>query len=79
MTGQVENFKLPPKVTSLFQPLDKGIIASFKTGYKYKLLTKLVSTVPTYESLQQMVKHLPSGHAGLEYGCAPHVREMPQN
>ena len=22
-----------------------------------------------------MAKHLPSGHAGLEYGCAPHVRD----
>ena len=55
VTGQVEIFKLPPNITSLFQPLDQGIIASFKTGYKYKLLTKLISTVPTYQSLQKMV------------------------
>ena len=74
-TGQVEMFKLPPKVTSLFLPLHQGIIASFKAGCKYKLLTELVSTVPTYQNLQQMAKHLPSGHAGLQYGCAPHVSD----
>ena len=29
---------LPPNVTNIFQPLDQGIIASFKIEYKKKLL-----------------------------------------
>ena len=34
---------LPPNVTSVVQPLDQGIIASFKIQYKKKLLQRVLS------------------------------------
>ena len=34
---------LPPDVTSVVQPLDKGIIASLKVQYKKKLLEWVLS------------------------------------
>ena len=63
---QVQVFKFPP--TFIFQPLDQGIISAFKTGYKTRLLERIVSTS---ESLI-MAKH-PAGSAGLKYGSAAHV------
>ena len=71
--SQVQVFKLPPNLTSIFQPLDQGIIAAFKTGYKTRLLDRIVCTVQSFVDLQIMAKQLPTGSAGLKYGRAAHV------
>lgn len=71
--GQVKVFKFPPNVTSVYQPLDQGIIAALKAGYKSRLLTKVVATADCYVELQVRAKQLPAGSAGLQYGCPPHV------
>ena len=76
--GQVTIFKFPPNVTSVFQPLDQGIIAAFKAHYKCMLLEKLVSNAPSFDNLQVMAKQLPAGCAGLEYGNPPHVSDAAQ-
>ena len=76
--GQVTIFKFPPNVTSVFQPLDQGIIAAFKAHYKCMLLEKLVSNAPSFDTLQVMAKQLPAGCAGLEYGNPPHVSDAAQ-
>ena len=73
--SQVQVFKLPPNITSVFQPLDQGIIAAFKAGYKTRLLEKVISTADSFLELQVMAKTLPTGSAGLNYGCAAHVRD----
>ena len=70
--GQVTVFVFPPNVTSVYQPMDQGIIATRKTGYKNRLLSQLVQTAGSNE-LQALAKQLPSGTSGLSYGCPPHV------
>lgn len=40
-TGQVTVFFLPPNTTSVYQPLDQGMISVFKTRYKAKMLAKV--------------------------------------
>ena len=71
--GQVKVFKFPPNVTSVYQPLDQGVIAVLKAHYKTKLLSRLVETVESYPQLQAMAKQLPAGCAGLDYGSPPHI------
>lgn len=43
--GQVRVFFFPPNTTSVFQPLDQGMIAVFKARYKSKMLTKVVNFI----------------------------------
>ena len=71
--GQVKIFCFPPNVTTVFQPLDQGVIAAFKTHFKSRLLEKVVTTASKFDQLQVLAKHLPSGTAGLQYGNPPHV------
>ena len=71
--GQVRVFRFPPNITSVFQPLDQGIIAALKTGYKSRLLLKVVETAESYAGLQVMARQLPNGCAGLQYGSPAHV------
>eukprot|EP00731_Ephydatia_muelleri_P037465 Em0478g1a len=73
--GQIRVFKLPPNITSVFQPMDQGIIAALKSGYRNRLLSRLVEVADNYGDLQAMAKQLPQGSAGLQYGCPPHVRD----
>ena len=47
---QVKVFKFPPNVTALYQPLDQGIIAALKMGYKSRLLEKLFEVVGNFDS-----------------------------
>jgi hypothetical protein len=51
---------LPPNVTSVVQPLDQGIIASFKIQYKKKLLEWVLSQYDdtTLKDLRKMVPNI---------------------
>ena len=40
--GQVKVFCLPPNLTSIYQPLDQGIISAVKCSYKQNCLVKMV-------------------------------------
>ena len=40
--SHIEIFRLPPNSTSIFQPLDKGIIRSFKSYYRTTFLKKYI-------------------------------------
>ena len=73
--GQVKLFCFPPNITSVFQPLDQGIIAAVKTRYKSRLLENLVSAADSYQQLQILAEQLPAGCAGLQYANSPHVSD----
>ena len=51
---------LPPNVTSIVQPLDQGIIASFKIQYKKKLLQWVLSQYDdaTLKDLKKVVPNI---------------------
>ena len=51
---------LPPNVTSVVQPLDQGIITSFKIQYKNKLLRSVLSQYDdaTLKDLRKVVPNI---------------------
>ena len=73
--GQVTVFVLPPNTTSVFQPLDAGIIAATKAHYKSLLLGKVVSVANNYTELQALAAQMTAGCAGLDYGSQAHVSD----
>ena len=40
--SNVELLYYPPNVTSIIQPLDQGIIRSFKSNYRQKMVIKMI-------------------------------------
>jgi hypothetical protein len=65
---------LPPNLTSKYQPMDQGVIATVKLGYKMlmlKFLLTICDNVALYEEYQNM--EVPKGCRGLEHGSAPHI------
>ena len=71
--GQVECFYFPPNTTSIYQPLDQGIIAVIKKRYKTRMLTQLVSAADNFDELQAQAEKIPNGRKGLSYGLLAHV------
>ncbi|GBL94746.1 hypothetical protein AVEN_244732-1 [Araneus ventricosus] len=47
---------LPPNTTSMLQPLDQGIIRSFKVGYRKLLLRQLLSQICSCKSSEEFAK-----------------------
>ena len=68
-------FYFPPNITSVYQPLDQGIISALKAKYKAKVLENLVGTANSFEQFQLMATHLPGGCSGLAYGNPPHISD----
>ncbi|PXF48393.1 Jerky protein-like [Gracilariopsis chorda] len=76
VSGQVTIFTLPPNCTSLFQPMDMGVIATLKAKYKSKLLRKILSTVEDNKELRQAAKNMRPSMKGLDEGHDPHMLEV---
>lgn len=74
-TGQVDCFYFPVNTTSIFQPLDQGIISVIKTRYKSLMLAKMVAASDNYEELQRIAQTAGNGRRGLKYGCPAHVMD----
>ena len=70
-----DGFKIvffPPNVTSVHQPMDRGIIAAVKKRYRYKMLHALLDVA----SNPQSAPTKPSlGTAGIQQGKAPNLKE----
>ncbi len=49
---------LPPNTTSKLQPLDQGIIRSWKAKYKHLLLTRIVSNIDSGETATEIAKSI---------------------
>ena len=60
-------------MTSIYQPLDQGIIAAFKAAYKSKMLAKLLNSIDNYDELAAMADRAPSGCRGLRFGQKANV------
>lgn len=73
LRGQVSIIPLPPNCTALHQPIDLGIIAEFKLGYKKYLLTGILFNFETREEHRAAATKLPRGMQGLIDGYDPDV------
>ena len=72
-TGQVHVFFFPPNVTSVYQPLDQGIIATIKTEYKRRMIGELIKSYDSFEKLQGLADLAKKGRKGLQFGCSANV------
>lgn len=64
--GQVEVIYFPPNCTSVYQPLDQGIITTLKTLYKKEMLTSFATAYERFEELQVRAKKLTITNVNFE-------------
>ena len=69
----IEIVYLPPNVTSVFQPMDMGIIVSLKRKYKTRLVLKLLNAIENWDGLVQLQVLQRYGCKGLEHGVKPNL------
>lgn len=77
-TGQITVVFLPPNVTSVYQPMDAGVIAMVKKNYRYRLLRRMLDTFEERQSLRAAATaaKMKAGTIGLDEGHAPHLRDV---
>lgn len=56
--SNVEIVFLPPRTTSHLQPLDQGIIRSFKVFYRQRVLSRLISQMETIDNVSQLCEKI---------------------
>lgn len=76
--GQVKVVFLPPNCTSVYQPMDSGVIAMLKKNYRYKLLHKMFEIFDERQVLRENARaaKMALGTMGLKEGFSPHVRDV---
>eukprot|EP00984_Skeletonema_dohrnii_P031549 scaffold24154_cov78-Skeletonema_dohrnii-CCMP3373.AAC.1 len=74
--GQVTVIFLPPNCTSMFQPMDAGVIAMLKKNYRTKLLMIMLETYDDRENLRRNAEKMLAGTKGLSEGYPPHLRDV---
>lgn len=69
---------LPPNVTSMYQPMDSGVIAMVKKNYRYRLLRNIFEVYEERESLREAAKRarMKAGTTGLNEGHSPHLKDV---
>ena len=75
---QVEVVMLPPNCTSMYQPMDCGVIAMVKKNYRSLLLSKYIEMFEIREQLRKDAVELgmARGTKGLAQGFTPHLRDV---
>jgi len=76
--GQVEIFFFPPNVTSVYQPLDQGIISVMKTMYKREVINRLIIAYDQSDALREEARAAKKGTKGLKYGASATVLDAGQ-
>ena len=74
--GQVKVVFLPPNCTSMFQPMDAGVIAMLKKNYRYALLLRMLDIFDDRERLRKQAENMRAGTKGLQEGHAPHLLDV---
>lgn len=76
--GQIEVIFLPPNVTSVYQPMDAGVIAMLKKNYRYRLLMRMFDIFEERQDRREAAKaaKMAAGTMGLNEGYAPHVFDV---
>ena len=76
--GQIEVIFLPPDVTSVYQPMDAGVIAMLKKNYRYRLLLRMLDIFDERVDRREAAKaaKMAAGTMGLNEGYAPHVFDV---
>jgi len=69
----VEYIPLPPNVTSLYQPMDQGIIRGIKSHARADLLRQVIKTLDSRAELRELGNKQRPGMTGLRYGHAAHM------
>ncbi len=72
-SDQVKVTFLPPNCTSVFQPMDCGVIAMIKKNYHTALLLKMLEIYDDMLDLQEQSKGRPRGTRGIDEGYPPHL------
>ena len=73
---QIRVVFLPPNCTSVFQPMDSGVIAMLKKNYRTRLLRKMLETYDDRENLHRSAARMRNGTRGLSEGYPPHLRDV---
>lgn len=64
---------LPPNTTSLYQPLDQGIIQSLKTRYKTMILRECMEIIENFNTVTSL--KVSNGKGGIRIGKSPTIAD----
>ena len=76
--GQVKCVFLPPNCTSVYQPMDSGVIAMLKKNYRYKLVHKILDIFDDRKVLRENARVAKMTHdtMGLSEGFSPRLHDV---
>lgn len=74
----VEYISLPPNVTSVYQPMDMGIIMEIQKHARVDLLQQVVQSLENYSELREIGARQRDGMRGLKYPYPAHVLDTTQ-
>ena len=66
----------PPNVTSVFQPMDQGIIVSVKRAFKRTMLLQVLDLMEDWDAVQRKRRWVHRGCAGLKEGAPAHIGDV---
>lgn len=65
---RIDVLEFPPNVTSVYQPMDQGIIMAVKNHFKSEVLLRLIDAIDQWEAVRDVAKKTKRGHVGLGQG-----------